>query len=61
MSQPVNLNKYRKAKARADKQQRADANTVKFGLTKHQKSQQAQQADKATRLLDGHQMDTPKE
>lgn len=54
MSDPVNLNKIRKAKARGDKQTRADANAIKFGLTKGEKDQQAQTLAKAKRLLDGH-------
>jgi hypothetical protein len=61
VSQPVNLNKFRKAKARADKQTRAEANTVKFGMTKLEKNQQAQKADQAARLLDGHKLNETKE
>ena len=34
MAEPVNLNRFRKAKARAEKKARADQNTVKFGRTK---------------------------
>jgi hypothetical protein len=37
--EPVNLNKFRKAKARADKEQRAQENRIKFGRTKAQKAQ----------------------
>jgi hypothetical protein len=53
---PVNLNKARKAKARAEKTARADANAVKFGRTKNQR-----QADKARNareetLLDQHKI-----
>ena len=38
MSDPVNLNKFRKAKARADKDQRAQENRIKFGRTKSEKA-----------------------
>lgn len=37
MSKPVNLNRFRKDKARAEKRARADENAVKHGRTKAQK------------------------
>ncbi|MDA9209454.1 DUF4169 family protein, partial [bacterium] len=37
MSAPVNLNRFRKAKARAEKSTRAVENSVKFGRSKAQK------------------------
>ena len=37
MADVVNLNKFRKAKARADKEKRASENRVKFGRTKAEK------------------------
>jgi len=37
MSKPVNLNRFRKDKARAQKRARADENAVKHGRTKAQK------------------------
>ena len=37
MSKPVNLNRFRKDKARAEKRARADDNAVKHGRTKAQK------------------------
>lgn len=37
MSKPVNLNRFRKDKARARKRARADENAVKHGRTKAQK------------------------
>jgi len=40
MSEPVNLNKFRKAKARAEKPVRAAQNAVKFGRNKAQKRRQ---------------------
>ena len=55
MSQPVNLNKYRKAKARAEARTRADENAVKFGRTGAQKKQDRAETDKARRDLDGHE------
>jgi len=49
----VNLNKFRKAKARADEKALADQNAVKFGRTKTQKNLEETQAAKARRDLDG--------
>ena len=60
MNEPVNLNKLRKAKARAGKQTQADANAAKFGRTKAEKDQQAKTTNNVVRLLDGHKLDTPK-
>ena len=45
---PINLNKARKAKARADKDQRAQENRIKHGRTKAQKAQDLNQAQLAT-------------
>lgn len=53
----VNLNKARKAKARADKSARADTNAVKFGRTKAEKSKDAAQSELAKRRLDAHRRD----
>ena len=36
--EPINLNKFRKAKARADKEQRAQENRIKHGRTKAEKA-----------------------
>ena len=55
MSKIVNLNRARKARARADRKARADENAIKFGRTKAEKAKDRQAADKATRDLDGHQ------
>lgn len=59
MAEPVNLNRFRKAKARADKKARADENAVKFGRTKGEKQRDRSTADKARRDLDGHRRDDP--
>ncbi|MEM6594037.1 MAG: DUF4169 family protein [Pseudomonadota bacterium] len=52
---PVNLNQFRKEKARAAKKARADENAVKFGRTKAQKLKEATEQDRAARKLDGHE------
>ncbi|MGR3837724.1 MAG: DUF4169 family protein [Cognatishimia sp.] len=54
MAQPVNLNRFRKEKARAEKKARADENSVKFGRSKAEKQRDAQQTSKEERDLDGH-------
>ena len=54
MSTPVNLNKVRKDRARADEKARADENSVKFGQTKAQKEAARMLKDKSVRTLDAH-------
>ena len=53
MTQPINLNRYRKAKARAERKAQADENAVNFGRSKAEKQLQAARRDKAARALDG--------
>jgi hypothetical protein len=53
MAEPVNLNRYRKTKARAEDKARADRNAVAFGRTKAEKDLARAQAEKAARDLDG--------
>lgn len=53
MSQPVNLNRFRKNKARAEKKARADQNAVTFGRTKAQKQLEQAKSQKASSDLDG--------
>ena len=57
MGKPVNLNRFRKQKARADAKTRADENATRFGRSKTRKDQETEQADKAARDLDGHELD----
>ena len=54
----VNLNKAKKARAKADKQSKASANSVKFGRTKAQKSLERTEAEKSVAFLDGHNKKT---
>lgn len=44
---PINFNKARKAKTRADKEQRAQENRIKHGRTKAQKAQDRLVRDRA--------------
>lgn len=57
MGKPVNLNRYRKDKARAEKKARADENAVKFGRSKAERDLERARADKARRDLDRHERD----
>jgi phage protein D len=52
MSNPVNLNKARKARDRAEEKAQADANALKHGRTKAERLLEAAQAEKARRALD---------
>ena len=53
MATPVNLNRFRKDKARAEKKARADQNAALHGRSKAEKELDRARADKAARDLDG--------
>ena len=53
MTTPVNLNRYRKAKARTEAKARADENSVKFGRTKAEKQAARAEAERIVRALEG--------
>ncbi|MCR8549659.1 DUF4169 family protein [Salipiger sp. P9] len=57
MGKIINLNQTRKARARADKRAKADANAVQHGRSKDQKALDKARAEKAARELDGHRRD----
>ena len=50
---PVNLNRFRKAKKRAEKQATAAQNRAKFGRTKAEKARDAANDEKLRRTVDG--------
>ncbi|WOR14230.1 DUF4169 family protein [Hyphomonas sp. FCG-A18] len=52
MTEPINLNKARKAKARVEKQKRAAENRIKYGRTKAQKAADKLSQEKTVRHLD---------
>ncbi|ABI77770.1 conserved hypothetical protein [Hyphomonas neptunium ATCC 15444] len=56
MSDPVNLNKFRKVKEKAEKETRAQENRAKFGQTKAAKKLDKARADKLKKLTDGHRL-----
>jgi hypothetical protein len=57
MSAPVNLNRFRKAKARAEKSTRAVENSVKFGRSKAQKRLKETKNAAQVQHLDQHKRD----
>jgi hypothetical protein len=57
MSNVVNLNKFRKKKARATEKARADANSALHGRSKADKSLDKARSDKTTRDHDAHKRD----
>lgn len=56
MSDPVNLNKFRKAREKAGNEQRAQENRAKFGRTKAAKKLDEARADKLKKLTDAHRV-----
>lgn len=59
MSEPVNLNRYRKQKARSEKRARADENATKHGRRKAERELEETRARKARATLDAHRRDMP--
>ena len=55
---PINLNRVRKARARAEKRRQADANSVRFGRTKTERDLEKTEGDRAKEALDAHRRDT---
>jgi len=53
-AKPVNLNRARKEKERAQKRARADENAVRFGRTGAEKARDRAEAERAAAHLDGH-------
>lgn len=57
MAEIVNLNRWRKAKAKEEKRRQADANRVAFGRTKAEKNKDRLEADQRKEGLDGTKLD----
>ncbi|WP_093359379.1 DUF4169 family protein [Tropicimonas isoalkanivorans] len=53
MSSPVNLNRFRKQKARQQAREQADRNAVLHGLPKSEKLRAKAEAERVARLHDG--------
>jgi hypothetical protein len=54
MGDIVNLNRFRKQKAKETREREADANRVAFGRTKAEKKLSKAEKDLAEKSLDGH-------
>lgn len=54
---PINLNRARKSRARAEGKARADENALRFGRSKAQKEVERAQAEKSAQRLSDHQRD----
>lgn len=52
MVEPINLNKARKTRARAEKAQRAQENRIRFGRTKAEKARDAKRESDQKNALD---------
>lgn len=55
MSKVVNLNRFKKRKARDDKRRAGDENAARHGVTKAETDLSKARAEKARRDLDGHE------
>jgi hypothetical protein len=53
MTEPINFNKARKARAKSAAQSEAAANRARFGRTKGEKAAESLQREAARKLLDG--------
>lgn len=61
MSEIINFNKQRKAKARSEKEVRAQQNRLKYGRTKQEKLLDKANAEKRERHLEAHKRETNEE
>jgi len=61
MTDIINLNQKRKAKARGQKEKTAAQNRVKFGRTKEEKLKEKQEAERAARQVEGHKREKDEE
>ncbi len=61
MTEIININKKRKARARIEKEARAAENRLKFGRTKQEKLAEKLKAEKLERHLHAHKRDTKEE
>ncbi|HKR19984.1 MAG TPA: DUF4169 family protein [Stellaceae bacterium] len=57
MTEPVNLNRFRKARRRADAQKQAAENRVAFGRTKAERETERLKAEKAAHDLANKKLD----
>lgn len=60
MGNVVNLNRFRKQKAKANRKKQAEVNRRLHGRTKAEREREAQQKHQLTRLVDGAKLDPPR-
>lgn len=58
---PVNLNKARKQRARAERRRQADANAARFGRTRAERARDTEQEARDAARLDGHRLSRDEE
>lgn len=59
MGDVVNLNRFRKRKARAERQKKAEVNRRLHGRTKAERAREDQQKQRLTRAVDGAKLSPP--
>jgi len=57
MAEPINLNKFRKGKRRAEDQKRAAENRIAFGRSNAERDKARRASDQAKRDLEGKKLD----
>ncbi len=57
----INLNRFRKKKARAEKVKKADINRIRHGRTQAEKDRELAEREKAARALEGKRLESPDE
>jgi hypothetical protein len=57
MAEIINLNRFKKRRAREEEQKRAADNRARFGRSKAEREKAASEAEKAARDLDGNRRD----
>ncbi|OAN66373.1 DUF4169 family protein [Sphingomonas sp. TDK1] len=61
MAEIINLNKARKARAKAIAQGQAETNRARFGRSKAEKARDAAEAERKVRTLDQARRETPED
>ena len=59
MGDVVNLNRFRKTRDRAERAKEAEANRIKFGRTKAEKTRDRLEGERDAQALDGKKLDDP--
>ncbi|HEY8376611.1 MAG TPA: DUF4169 family protein [Nannocystis sp.] len=57
MGDVINLNRYRKAKARAEKERQAASNRIRHGRTRSEKATARREQERTAAELDGKRLD----